>query len=1362
MKGQQITQNNIVGKGRSKFRGLISLVLCAALIITAFSGISFAKPKLAKAGENMLSNPIIVPDSSMRAGQKVTWDCIWFGSYPQAEVFPPGEEYMELSDINFKEDDLICDGELYQMLQSATDWDEYGDILINGEKYRRIKKEDAYSAVSADSEHYYWYYQWRNETGYHYFKYQPIKWRVLSVNGNELLLLSDKVLDKKQYHTEYEPVTWEGSTIRSWLNGYSSSENIQNHDYSSKNFIDTAFRTAEQQAIKETAVENEDNSQYGTDGGNNTQDKVFFLSQSEVSTNTNGYGFVSDEWNDEARVAESSVYAKAMGIFSSQNPEGSCGWWLRTPWKDSYYMLGITYGGWFGCSIVNDVVQEETDFGVRPVLNLDLAALPDTLWSYARTVCSDGTVEDEISALVGEYIEEHASFAQKDNVGHNFGEYCDLSDMTLRDYGELENEYGLWYDDRKKLLDSPYETVIADMVINETVVNNQVKKFNINLYFAQKSIVNDVMEQIERGSHTKHCRSRMKNILMTRDFSDMWTYNIWQDLLDEIYKLNKDKLQSLFKAYDKDNKFIELLSDKTDIVSSVIDVINYCSILQAYNTTSDVFKTVLTQMCSYCQDEDSALDYAVKQYLDVESQYDIRDAIINKVADSKIEVGEDLFKDALTEKVSIYLRENIDLSETGSDVASEILSFIERIESGCNIGVTIDNILFGTDNVPGSYISAYASTKAASCLRPVLHDSSSNLINEYSLNNAELFCDAFGMYKWIQEDVANKIIQYFSANQLPMLEKIFKSGGYETDLCRWQMMKLNWGNINCHDEIFSSSKMKCITIACPVDVTIIDTNGNLVLKILNDIVSYCIKDVEVCIRNAIKYIIVPDADYDIEITARDEGVMTYIIGSYDNMELAKTVIYEDIKMTEGTIYNGEIIEGESFTESDCVLVSNGDIVGCNSAIFIGEDRISVDDILLYQEQLTMEIGDKYKLQVDIIPSNASVRTLTWYSTDMDIATIDEYGVVTAKAVGETSIICMTLDGKCTQTCKLNVGKTEETSPDATPTPTAGPIETPDATQAPTAEPDATPLPATTATPDISPSPTSKPGNTYVPSDLNISVVAPGTGSITEPVSSQTPVVSPTVKPTVVPVMLPTPDPSVKPVETPDVIEEPPVTVEPSFSPDAGGNKEINKTNNLKKDSRVIDKKTKAVYKIAGTGKNKMVDYIKNTKKNSSSITIPNVVNLNGKTYKVVSIGNNAFKDNKKLKIVKIGRNVKLIGKNAFSGCTRLKNVTMSKNIETIGADAFNNCTALVKIIIPPKVAKIGARAFYQCKNLRYMVVKTKKLSAKNIGNNAFGKGSANIRVKTDKTKKKLYSKIFIARGMSEKVIYIAGSVKLVI
>ena len=88
---------------------------------------------------------------------------------------------------------------------------------------------------------------------------EPIKWRVLSVNGNDAFLLADQNLDAKPYNEEDTDVTWATCTLRTWLNDA---------------FLNTAFTSAEQAAIKNTTVVNDDNPYYGTEGGENTTDKV--------------------------------------------------------------------------------------------------------------------------------------------------------------------------------------------------------------------------------------------------------------------------------------------------------------------------------------------------------------------------------------------------------------------------------------------------------------------------------------------------------------------------------------------------------------------------------------------------------------------------------------------------------------------------------------------------------------------------------------------------------------------------------------------------------------------------------------------------------------------------------------------------------------------------------------------------------------------------------------------------------------------------------------------------------------------------------------------------------------------------------
>ena len=368
---------------KKNFKKAISVMLATALTVSMLPIQGTNNEVLAESVT--LQNPRIVADSNMEAGQKVTWDCIWFGSYPQAEVIP-SSEYTALDSSLLQDGDAIVSDTLYAKLQSATGWDANGDITMDGSKYRRIKQSDATYATSGDEE----YYSWSDYTTYHYFKYEPIKWRVLNVNENDALLLADKGLDDQKYHEEYADITWETSTIRSWLNGYGASSNAYGTDYSSSNFMDTAFSSAEQSSVKTTTVINDDNIEYGTEGGNNTNDKVFLLSESEVYTDSAlSYGFVSDyRTYDEARRSKSSTYAKAMGTWSDTGTDwrGNCDWWLRSPGRPTYDASHVISYGY-----VNGVGRNGES--VRPALHLNLSS--PNLYSYAGTVCSDGEVHEE-------------------------------------------------------------------------------------------------------------------------------------------------------------------------------------------------------------------------------------------------------------------------------------------------------------------------------------------------------------------------------------------------------------------------------------------------------------------------------------------------------------------------------------------------------------------------------------------------------------------------------------------------------------------------------------------------------------------------------------------------------------------------------------------------------------------------------------------------------------------------------------------------------------------------------------------------------------------------------------------------------
>lgn len=99
-------------------------------------------------------------------------------------------------------------------------------------------------------------------------------------------------------------------------------------------------------------------------------------------------------------------------------------------------------------------------------------------------------------------------------------------------------------------------------------------------------------------------------------------------------------------------------------------------------------------------------------------------------------------------------------------------------------------------------------------------------------------------------------------------------------------------------------------------------------------------------------------------------------------------------------------------------------------------------------------------------------------------------------------------------------------------------------------------------------------------------------------------------------------------------------------------------------------------------------------KNAKTVKVPDTVTVSGKKYKVTSIKANAFKGNKKLTSVTIGKNVKSIGKNAFSGCKKLTKVTVKSNVlKSIGAKAFAKGSKKVTVTVPKKKAKAYTKLF---------------------------------------------------------------------
>ena len=148
---------------------------------------------------------------------------------------------------------------------------------------------------------------------------EAITWQVLKVEDGQALAISKYGLDMQLFNDTYEPVTWESCSLRKWLNG---------------EFYENAFSDSEKAVIPEVPLSNPSNLQYGTDGGNDTTDKVFLLTQSEAAA------YFSDE---TARRCYPTEYAIGKGVWRSDT--GGSWWWLRTPGLDANHFAFVNGSG---------------------------------------------------------------------------------------------------------------------------------------------------------------------------------------------------------------------------------------------------------------------------------------------------------------------------------------------------------------------------------------------------------------------------------------------------------------------------------------------------------------------------------------------------------------------------------------------------------------------------------------------------------------------------------------------------------------------------------------------------------------------------------------------------------------------------------------------------------------------------------------------------------------------------------------------------------------------------------------------------------------------------------------------------------
>ena len=141
---------------------------------------------------------------------------------------------------------------------------------------------------------------------------EPIKWKIKAKTENTITILSEFGLDVVQYNEEFTAVTWDASTIRTWMNG---------------EFYSSAFSEAEKTKIVKTARDNKAGSDTHAKDGKPTEDNVWLLSFDEAQQY-----FYNKDTKRYALECKPTAYAISKGAYVSG--DGYTRWWLSTSAND--------------------------------------------------------------------------------------------------------------------------------------------------------------------------------------------------------------------------------------------------------------------------------------------------------------------------------------------------------------------------------------------------------------------------------------------------------------------------------------------------------------------------------------------------------------------------------------------------------------------------------------------------------------------------------------------------------------------------------------------------------------------------------------------------------------------------------------------------------------------------------------------------------------------------------------------------------------------------------------------------------------------------------------------------------------------
>lgn len=1055
---------------KKKFKRIVSVALLSAMIV---SSVSVSAPAYESSKETVVEECTEFSDDLI-VEENVIEEIIPNENIDEV-IGESSNEIVEINSSSMNVDEVATE-KVYD--ESAV---VESVMLADASSYSKISNPRIVDGVTTWDCVYFGKY-WQNDTNGDGFADQndnkeKIKWRVLSVQNNKALLLSDKVLDGMQYDEKCDDVSvsWNNSMIRSWLNGYGNSTNHSNINYSKSgmNFIGNAFSSTEKNDIC-----------YGSD---KIQDKVFILEHDDVNGGKYGNKFS----------ALATLYAGSHGaqyITDGRYPEGTSSWWLRSkPPLSLFWAHTVGYAG-----EVTKGNQFNTYEGIRPAIYINLT---NYSWEYAGEVTSDGvvtppgefsggsgrgyiTIPGEDSRLIDVFCNDYAFGEDSDGYIHDIARYSAglstlayASDSIVIDsLGELgyknvkinknyfpdpacksdasgTGEYSPCWIVHKEITVDGVKLVLLSVIIRGTYHEEWIDNFDPGTSETHKGFnkaADYVYDNLITYINKNNLSNKKLKILITGHSRGGATGNLVGKKLND----NVDNYSYL----TKENIFVYTYA--TPNTSKIAKYDGYENIFSIVNPEDFVTKVLPTKWGykrygkTYVLPSSTTEIACGRGYVDYESWK-------NKYFEPKFEKYKGV-------KYVGYNKGMIDVSEYVSTVTSSVGNINDYYKKNRTYNNTSLKDLY-------TYTLGY-------------HESTNKSKKEIAYLN--LLKAAEGGYG----PLGGKTVAYFFINQL-LAPRFAHAHCAEKYLAAMNSLT--------YDEVIQDRLELYGIVNCPVDVTIKDEKGSVIGAIENNDVdvSYSLSSNMVVTGESKTFMLPAKANYTIELEGNDVGDMDYSLCMMnpDTGEIER-IYYKDIPLANGIKYvceyapekalenqkledesNNEIsitnylnesqlgklsvnveVQGygtasgfSNLTQGDYItLIANtdsnnsflgwysaeGNLISTESEYGISvegnesyiakftNNTVSANGIVFEENTINMYVGEEAYNNSSLLPTNATAVMLVYSSGDDSIVSVDELGIITAKKAGIADIYAETPDKSIRNSYKVVVSNVPSTQP----------------------------------------------------------------------------------------------------------------------------------------------------------------------------------------------------------------------------------------------------------------------------------------------------------------------------------------------